>query len=135
MWFPPGTWTDYFTGRSYTGPGTQTVTTDLSTMPVFVRGGGIVPTRTDYVDNATKSPLSQVTLDVAAGGSGGTSLYEDAGEGNGYQSGQSTTTAINYTETAGAQQLRSTRRAAATPERSPTEHGRPDSTTPPTPPR
>ncbi|KAA2256090.1 DUF5110 domain-containing protein [Solihabitans fulvus] len=105
VWFPPGTWTDYFTGRSYTGPSTQTVTTDLSTMPVFVRSGGIVPTRTDYVDHTTQSPLTQVTLDVAAGGNGSSTLYEDAGEGNAYQAGQSATTGLAYAESAGTRQL------------------------------
>jgi alpha-glucosidase (family GH31 glycosyl hydrolase) len=39
VWFPPGnTWTDYFTGRTYAGGTTATVTTTLDTMPVFTRG-------------------------------------------------------------------------------------------------
>jgi chitinase len=25
VWFPPGTWQDYFTGATFTGPGTQTM--------------------------------------------------------------------------------------------------------------
>lgn len=37
---------------------------------VFLRSGGIVPTRMDYVDSANAKPLDQVTLDVAAGAVG-----------------------------------------------------------------
>ena len=47
VWFPPGSgWTDYFTGQTYAGGTTQNITTDLSTMPVFIRSGGIMTTRT-----------------------------------------------------------------------------------------
>ncbi|MGH3645895.1 MAG: TIM-barrel domain-containing protein [Micromonosporaceae bacterium] len=98
VWFPPGTWTDWFTGTTYTGPATRTVNTTLDRMPVFLRSGGIVPTRTDYVDHAGQSPLTQVSLDVAAGANGSFNLYEDAGEGNGYRSGQHATTPVTFTD-------------------------------------
>lgn len=98
VWFPPGKWTDYFTGRTYTGPSTATVTNDLSTMPVFLRSGGVLPTRTNAVSNDAQAPLDQVTLDVAVGGDGSFSLYEDAGEGHGYRSGASATTPLDYAE-------------------------------------
>ena len=96
VWFPPGTWTDYFTGTSYTGPSTSTVTAPLSRMPVFLRSGGVLLTRTDYTDHATQSPLTRATVTVGAGGDGGFALYQDAGEGTGYQSGQSTSTPISW---------------------------------------
>ncbi|WP_326827900.1 MULTISPECIES: hypothetical protein [unclassified Streptomyces] len=41
-WFPPGRWTDYFTDKTYAGGTTQDVTTDLDSMPVFIKAGGIV---------------------------------------------------------------------------------------------
>jgi hypothetical protein len=81
VWVPPGNWTDWFTGTTYTGPATVTVTAPLSRMPVLVKGGGIVPTRTDYVDNAGQRPATQLTVNVAAGADGSYSLYQDAGEG------------------------------------------------------
>ncbi|OLE27145.1 MAG: glycoside hydrolase, partial [Catenulispora sp. 13_1_20CM_3_70_7] len=99
-WIPPGTWTDYFTGTSYTGPTTVTITSPLSEMPVLIKSGGIMPARTDYVLNAGQSPLNQLTLSVAAGASGSFPLYQDAGEGSGYQSGQSTTTPLSWNDTA-----------------------------------
>jgi hypothetical protein len=96
VWFPPGKWTDYFTGRTYIGPGTAQVSSTLNTMPVFVRSGGIMVTRTDYVDHATQSPMGRATVDTAGGANGSFSLYEDAGDGNGYRSGQSSTTPISW---------------------------------------
>jgi hypothetical protein len=100
VWIPPGTWTDYFTGTSYTGPSTTTITDSLAQLPVLIKSGGVVPTRTDYVDNQAQTPLTQLTLNVAAGADGSFSLYQDAGEGTGYQSGQSSTAAISWKDSA-----------------------------------
>src|SRR3954469_2901973 len=95
VWFPRGQWTDYFTGKTYTGPSTQDVATTLDTMPVFVRAGGIMATRTDNVANDVQNPLNKVTLDVAAGANGHFDLFEDAGENT---DGASASTPIDYTE-------------------------------------
>ena len=92
-WIPPGTWTDYFTGTSYTGPSTATITDPLSAMPVLIRSGGIMTTRTNYVDNQQQQPLTQLTVSVAAGADGSFSLYQDAGEG---PVGASTSTPISW---------------------------------------
>ena len=43
VWLPPGRWIDYFTGATFTGPATVSMTVPLSRLPVFVRAGGIVP--------------------------------------------------------------------------------------------
>ncbi|GHF70271.1 alpha-xylosidase [Amycolatopsis bartoniae] len=91
-WIPPGTWTDYFSGTTYTGPSTATITDPLTAMPVLIKAGGIMPTRTNYVDNQ-QSPLTQVTLNVAAGADGTFTLYQDAGEG---PLGQSASTPISW---------------------------------------
>jgi hypothetical protein len=99
VWVPPGSWTDYFTGRTYTGPATVTITDPLAEMPVLIRSGGIMPTRTDYADN-DQHPLTQETVNVAAGADGSFSLYSDAGEGPGYASGQSTSAPLSWNDTA-----------------------------------
>lgn len=96
VWFPPGKWTDYFSGKTYTGPGTADVTTDWNAMPVFVKAGGIVPTRTDNVANDVQNPLTKVTLTVAGGADGAYSLYED--DGHSPAPKRSATTAVRYTE-------------------------------------
>ena len=98
VWFPPGTrWTDYFSGKTYAGGTTQNVTTDLNSMPVFVRSGAIMTTRTGDAANDVQNPLTKVTVTAAGGASGSSSLYEDNGTTT--DTGQSATTRIRYTET------------------------------------
>jgi alpha-glucosidase (family GH31 glycosyl hydrolase) len=97
VWFPPGSrWTDYFTGQTYAGGTTQNITSGLDTMPVFVKAGSVVPTRTHNVTSDDKAPLTKVTLTVAAGASGSSSLYEDDGTTTGR--GHTATTRIRYRE-------------------------------------
>ena len=98
VWFPPGSdWTDYFTGKTYAGGTTQDVTTGLDSMPVFIRSGGILTTRTDDVTNDVQNPLDKVTVTVAGGQSGSSALYEDNGSTT--DAAQSATTPIQYTDT------------------------------------
>ena len=77
VWVPPGSWTDYFTGQTFTGPATVTMSAPLSRMPVLIKAGGIMPARTDYTDNQTTA-VSQLTANVAAGADGDFTLYGDA---------------------------------------------------------
>ncbi len=93
VWVPPGSWTDWFTGTTYTGPATVTISSPLTRMPVLMKAGGIVPTRTNYTGNDT-APLTQVTLNVAAGANGSGSLYTDGGDG----AANGTTTAYTWAD-------------------------------------
>ncbi|MFE9817031.1 TIM-barrel domain-containing protein [Streptomyces sp. NBC_00236] len=96
VWFPPGQWTDYFTGRTYTGGTTQDVTTTLDTMPVFIKSGGILPTRTHDVTDNDRNPLTDVTLAIASGAPGSYRLYED--DGTTTQKNRNATTTVRYEE-------------------------------------
>ncbi|MEV4641240.1 ricin-type beta-trefoil lectin domain protein [Actinoplanes sp. NPDC049548] len=98
VWVPPGSWTDYFTGTTYTGPATVTITAPLSRMPVLVKSGGLVPARTDYVHSQKDRVADKLTVTVGAGANGSFALYSDAGEGNGYQSGAFTTSPLSWAD-------------------------------------
>jgi len=102
VWFPPGTWEDYFTGATFTGPSTATINVPTSRMPVFVKAGGIIPLQ-PASGNAQTAGTAPITLQVHAGASGSFAMYDDAGTGLGYQSGQSTQTPISYTENVSAE--------------------------------
>jgi hypothetical protein len=93
VWFPPGRWVDYFTGATFTGPSTATLSEPLSRMPVFVRAGGIVPEQPSTARASSGSPRSLTVRDYA-GATGSFSLYDDAGTGLGYTKGQHTETLI-----------------------------------------
>jgi hypothetical protein len=95
VWFPPGRWTDWFTGATFTGPSTQTLQVPVDRMPVFVRAGGIVPLQpsSGQASTAGSAPL---TLRVFAGASGAYTMYDDAGQGLGYTRGQYTDSPVTY---------------------------------------
>jgi hypothetical protein len=97
VWIPPGRWTDYFTGATFTGPTTTTLSVPLNRMPVFVRAGGIIPEQAPTSATASETTARHMVLQVfpgAPGSSGSFSLYGDSGTGLGYTSGQSTETRL-----------------------------------------
>ena len=86
VWFPPGTWVDWFTGRRHRGPATKRVSVPLARMPVFVRAGAIVPTQPPVRTTPVSSPRTLVLS--AYRGRGRFTLYDDGGDGFGYQRGR-----------------------------------------------
>jgi hypothetical protein len=92
VWIPPGRWVDYFTGATFSGPRTVTVTEPLARMPVFVRAGGIVPERASATTSAAAD--THLVLKVFSGSGGTFSLYGDSGTGLAYASGQDSHTPI-----------------------------------------
>ena len=94
VWFPPGQWTDWFTGATFTGPSTQTLTVPLDRMPVFVKAGGIIPEEAP-MDHVGARADAATTLRVYPGDRGSFSLYQDAGTGTGYLHGQDSHTPIS----------------------------------------
>jgi hypothetical protein len=103
VWFPPGRWTNYFTGQAFAGGTMQQVTSGLDTMPVFVRAGAIIPTRSSDVANSA-APMRNVTLVVAEGAPGTFTLYEDDGVGGRNRRGA--TTEIDYAENGATRTIR-----------------------------
>lgn len=103
VWFPPGQWTDFFTGRTYSGPSTQEVRAGWTTMPVFLRAGAIVPQRGHDVANDRQHSLDDVLVTVAAGADGEFTLYEDDGSS---RDAAAATTRIGYSERAGIRTVR-----------------------------
>ncbi len=100
VWFPPGRWTDIFTGRTYAGGRTRTVKAPLDRMPVFARAGAILP-RQKNIRSAAGSP-DPLLLDVFTGAKGAFDLYEDSGDGLAYQSGEGARTALHWRESKGS---------------------------------
>ena len=97
VWFPPGTWTDFFTGATFRGPATRTVSATPGDMPVYVRAGGIIA-QAPAAANVAAQAKDQLALTVFPHASGATSVYADAGEGLGYRSGQFTRIPVRYDE-------------------------------------
>ncbi|MFS8097243.1 carbohydrate-binding protein [Lentzea alba] len=75
VWFPPGQWTDYFTGQVYQGNSWATVSAGWDTMPVFLRAGGTLVERTRDVVN-DQHAVDALTVHVTAGARGEFTLYD-----------------------------------------------------------
>jgi len=81
VYLPEGVWYDFDTLQPSTGPATVTVLTPLSKVPVFYRGGKIVPTRQRQRRSTTQQAKDPFTLFVApdADGNAEGDLYIDDG--------------------------------------------------------
>jgi alpha-glucosidase (family GH31 glycosyl hydrolase) len=94
VWFPPGVWTDVFTGERVRGPATRTMRVPLERMPVFARAGAIVP-KQPYRAEGDVTPPSRLVLDVYTGARGAFTLYEDEGDGLAFKRGRSARTRLS----------------------------------------
>ena len=102
VYFPAGTWRDYFTGQVYRGPATHSITTDWMTMPVFVRQGGIITTLAGQSmqegKNWKQSRKNLIGLQVNAnevGARNHTTLYQDDGQSLDYWQGKVARTPVS----------------------------------------
>jgi hypothetical protein len=84
VWFPPGTWVDFFTGERHRGPRIERLSVPLERMPVFMRTGAVVPTQ-EYRPHETGRAPDPLVLTAWAGRDGGFRLYEDRGDGLEYR--------------------------------------------------
>jgi hypothetical protein len=98
VWFPGGTWYQYFSGEKYADKGDVLVAADINEFPLFERGGVPLPEQ-PYTERPTSTPLSNLVLRCFPGTDGqtGTSqLYEDDGISDDYKTGGFATTALSY---------------------------------------
>jgi alpha-glucosidase len=86
VYFPRGTWYDYWTDRRYVGPLTVNVDAPLERMPLFVRAGAVIPSQQDmqYTD---QYPIDPLTFDVYPEGSSTREYYDDDGISFAYEKG------------------------------------------------
>jgi alpha-glucosidase len=88
VYLPAGSWYDYWTNKKYAGGTMLTVDAPLDVVPMFVRGGAMIPVwpSLNYVG---ERPIDPVTFDIYAddAGSASGSLYEDDGLSPAYKAG------------------------------------------------
>ncbi|HWA64878.1 MAG TPA: TIM-barrel domain-containing protein [Mycobacteriales bacterium] len=95
VWFPPGRWVDYFSGRTFTGPSTRRLSVPLDRIPIFVRDGATIVTQPPAT-HTPEGPRDRLVLTTYGGAEWSTSLYDDAGSGFGYQHGAYTWTPVTH---------------------------------------
>ena len=86
LYLPSGTWVDFWTEQSINGGRELDRPVDLSTMPLYVRAGAVLPMGPvrQYTAEPSDAPL---TLVVYPGADGTFTLYEDDGVSFAYRTG------------------------------------------------
>ncbi len=98
VYFPAGeTWYDFYTGKAVKGGQTLKVDAPYETMPLFVRGGSIVPAGGDIQYAAQKSD-EPVTIVVYGGRDGDFTIYEDEGTNYNYEKGAFSKIRLEYND-------------------------------------
>jgi alpha-D-xyloside xylohydrolase len=88
-WLPEGAlWHDFWTGETHSGGKWITADAPLDRIPVFVRAGSVIPMETAMLSHACQRVDEPIEMRIYPGEDGLSFLYEDDGEGYGYESGQ-----------------------------------------------
>lgn len=87
VYLPAGVWYDYWTGRRYSGPTSVSVNAPLDRVPIFVRGGAIIPMQ-QVVQYTDEAPIDPLTFDIYPDQASSRNYYEDDGLSFDYQKGK-----------------------------------------------
>jgi alpha-glucosidase len=103
VYLPKGVWYDYWTSKKYDGGKMIRVEAPLETVPLFVRGGAIVPfgPEMNYVGEKPVDPIS-FAIYPDEKGSASTALYEDDGLTPDYLQGSFRRTTFSARQSAGS---------------------------------
>lgn len=102
VWLPAGCWTDMTTGYVYKGDQRLTVYRPMEEIPVFLKGGAIVPMQAHRPHENALGHSPDMHVLVAPGASNAFRLYEDDGESLAYEGGVYAETPLTLTWTADA---------------------------------
>ena len=86
VYLPRGVWYDFWTDQRYAGPRHVNVEAPLDRVPVFVRGGAIIPTQ-QVVEYTDQAPVDPLTFEIYPAGNSTREYYEDDGLSFDYQRG------------------------------------------------
>ena len=99
VYLPKGDWYDWWTNAKASGGQSVTRQVDLATMPIYVRGGAIIPV--DPVRQYTSEPVKEpTTLKIYRGADGQYTLYEDDGISQEYLKGRGSWTRMVWNDRA-----------------------------------
>jgi alpha-glucosidase len=86
VYLPKGEWYDFWSRRRYTGPTQIRVDAPLDRIPLFARGGAVIPTQ-QVVEYTDQAPIDPLTLEVYPQGDSSRDYYEDDGLTYAYRQG------------------------------------------------
>jgi alpha-glucosidase (family GH31 glycosyl hydrolase) len=98
VWFPDGTWYNWFTDKKHTGERDEIVSADINEFPLYAKGGVPIPLQ-PYTPRMTTEPLRELIVRCYPGEDGKPgrfTLYEDDGLTKDYLRGKYATTELTY---------------------------------------
>jgi alpha-D-xyloside xylohydrolase len=99
IYLPKSKWYDFWTGQEVDGGGAIEAAAPINQIPLFVRGGSIVPLGPD-LEYATQKPADPIELRVYPGADASFTLYEDENDNYNYENGVRATIRIDWDEAA-----------------------------------
>lgn len=78
VYMPKGEWYDFWSRRRYDGPAEIRVKAPLDSIPLFARGGAVIPTQ-QVVEYTDQAPINPLTLEIFPQGDTSRDYYEDDG--------------------------------------------------------
>jgi alpha-D-xyloside xylohydrolase len=97
LYVPQGTWYNFWTGQSVSGPKFITAPAPLDTLPLYVRAGSILPLG-PVMQYTGEKPADPIELRIYGGGDGDFTLYEDDGETYSYEKGAYATIPMHWSD-------------------------------------
>ncbi len=97
LYLPKAKWYDFWTGAASNGPIDLDAPAPLSRIPLYVRGGSIVPMGPD-LQYAEQKPADPIELRVYSGADGDFTIYEDDNNTYDYEKGAYTTIPIRWND-------------------------------------
>jgi alpha-D-xyloside xylohydrolase len=88
-------WYDFWTGTNYKGKQWVDVNVAFDRLPLFVKAGSIVPMG-NHIQHTGKLPADVIELRIYDGADGCFVLYEDEGDGYGYEEGRYSTITFRW---------------------------------------
>lgn len=97
VYLPAGNgWYDYWTNTYFTGGQWVEAAAPLDRIPIFIREGSILP-RVEYAQS-TEELGQELEILIYTGSDGEFTLYEDQGDGYGYEQGKYCATVLNWND-------------------------------------
>lgn len=93
-------WYDFWTGAQHQGGTAITASAPIDSMPLFVRAGSVLPMG-PIVQHANEQPNAPLEIRIYRGADGRFELYDDEGDGYGYEKGGYATIEFAWNEAAG----------------------------------
>ncbi len=99
IYLPKSKWYNFWTGHEVDGGGAIEAAAPIHQIPLFVRGGSIVPLGPD-LEYATQKPADPIELRVYPDADASFTLYEDENDNYNYEKGARATIRIDWDEAA-----------------------------------